>query len=185
MQNVRRARGRRGSANRANRGEVGMTDGGDVMDALAGLPTGSSLAVLRRQRPDVVAHIEGSDAAVFAPANDAGLSRAERASLALHIATLLREPQLAQHYQARLAALQRGEVGATVPTDGADRRWMAILGHAERVTLDPSSARREHIAALVDAGLSPRAVVALAELIAYVNFQARVLAGLAMLKAEQ
>ena len=33
--------------------------------------------------------------------------------------------------------------------------------------------------------LSPRAVVALAQLIAYVNFQARVLAGLTMLRAEQ
>jgi uncharacterized protein YciW len=59
-----------------------------------------------------------------------------------------------------------------------------MLAHAERVTLDPSSARREHIAALVDAGLSPRAVVAFAQLIAYVNFQARVLAGLTMLKVE-
>jgi uncharacterized protein YciW len=133
----------------------------------------------------VVAHIEGSDDAIFAPADDGGLSRVERASLALHIAALLRESQLARHYRARVAALQRDDLDAAVPADGADRRWRAMLAHAERVTLDPSSARREHIAALADAGLSPRAVVALAQLIAYVNFQARVLAGLTMLRAEQ
>ncbi len=162
-----------------------MSNGGDNMDALAGLPAGSPLAVLRRQRADVVAHMEGSDDVIFAPADDGGLSRRERASLALHIAALLRASQLARHYQARVAALQAHELGATVPTDGADRRWRAMLTHVERVTLDPSSARREHIAALLDAGLSPRAVVALGQLIAYVNFQARVLAGLTMLRAEQ
>jgi CMD domain protein len=162
-----------------------MPNRGDILDALAGLPAGSPLAVLRRQRADVVAHIEGSDDAVFAPADDGGLSRVERASLALHIAALLGESQLARHYQARLAALPRDEVDAAVPTDSTDRRGRAMLAHAERVTLNPSSARREHIAALVEAGLSPRAVVALAQLIAYVNFQARVLAGLTMLKVEQ
>jgi uncharacterized protein YciW len=183
---VQRARGCRSqfNANRAKRGEVTMTNGGDVMDAVADLAAGSSLAVLRRQRPDVVAGIEGSDAAVFAPADDGGLSRVERAALALHIAALLREPQLVRHYQTRSAALKRGERDTAGATDSADRRWGAMLQHAERVTLEPSSARHEHIAALIDAGLSPRAVVALAELIAYVNFQARVLAGLTMLKAE-
>ena len=35
-----------------------MSDGNpDVMDMLAGLPDGSAIAELRRQRPDVVRHL--------------------------------------------------------------------------------------------------------------------------------
>ena len=39
----------------------------DVMDTLAGLPPGSPLAELRRQRPDVVRHLQGSDDVIFLP----------------------------------------------------------------------------------------------------------------------
>ena len=52
------------------------------------------------------------------------------------------------------------------------------------MTADPDSARREHIDGLLAAGLSPRAVLALSQLIAYVNFQSRVLAGLNMLQRQ-
>jgi len=156
--------------------------GGDVMDALAGLAQGSALAALRRQRPEVVARVQASDDAVFAPADDGGLRRAERAALALHIAALLRDAALERHYRARLEELCGPD--ANTPGDG-DGRWRAMRAHAERVTLDPAGARREHVAALFAVGLSPRAVVALSQLIAYVNFQARLLAGLNMLKAER
>ena len=39
----------------------------DVIDTLAGI-SGSALAELRRQRPDVVKHLQGSDDVIFAPA---------------------------------------------------------------------------------------------------------------------
>ena len=77
----------------------------DVMDTLAGLSPARALAELRRQRPDVVKHLQGSDDAIFAPADDGGLTRAERAAAALRIATLLRDDALEAHYRARLAAL--------------------------------------------------------------------------------
>jgi len=41
--------------------------------------------------------------------------------------------------------------------------------------------QREHINALLASGLSPRALIALSQLVAYVNFQARVRAGLRLL----
>jgi uncharacterized protein YciW len=66
----------------------------DVMDELAGLAADSRLAQLRRQRPDVVRHLQRSDEAIFAPRNDGGLSAAERAAAALRIAVLLRDARL-------------------------------------------------------------------------------------------
>jgi uncharacterized protein YciW len=145
----------------------------DVIDALVGLGPGSALAALRRSRPEIVAHLQASDRAVFAPRCDGGLAPAERVALALRIAGVLRDATLERHYRARLAALEAD--GATAP---AAQRWQLLLRHAERVTLAPDSARRGHIEDLLGAGLSPRAVVALSQLIAYVNFQSRVLAGL-------
>ena len=52
----------------------------------------------------------------------------------------------------------------------------------DRVTTDPSSAQRGHLDDLAGAGLNAHAVVSLSQLIAFVNFQSRVLAGLRMLQ---
>jgi len=157
----------------------------DVMDTLAALPPGSPLAELRRQRPDVVKHLQGSDDVIFSPADDGGLTRPERAAAALRVATLLRDAVLSEHYRVRLAALDpEGALAKSV--EGSARitegRWDAILAHVDLVTRGPGAAERKDIDNLLAAGLSSHAVVSLSQLIAYVNFQSRVLAGLRMLK---
>jgi CMD domain protein len=163
-----------------------MSDGNpDVMDALAGLADDSALAALRRQRPDVVKHLQGSDDAIFSPQDDGGLTRAERAAAALRVATLLRDSVLSEHCRARLAALDADGTLARTVEGGAritEGRWDAILAHVDLVTRGPDSANRKDIENLLAAGLSSHAVVSLSQLIAYVNFQSRVLAGLRMLK---
>jgi len=148
------------------------------MDRLAGLAPDSALAALRRQRPDVVRHLQASDEAIFRPREDGGLSPAERIAAALRVAELLRDKTLESHYRGRLVA-----AGAQAEPPGkGGKRWTVILAHVERVTLDPGSASRAHVNELSEAGLSPQAIVALSQLIAYVNFQSRVLAGLLMLR---
>lgn len=157
----------------------------DVMDRLAGLPPGSPVAELRRQRPDVVRHMQASDDAIFAPADDGGLSGAERAAVALRIAMLLKDEVLSGHYWARLAPLDPSGAlieSASSDTPPPDRRWAAILAHVDRVTLIPDGAAKRHIDGLLAAGLTPHAVVSLSQVIAYVNFQSRVAAGLRMLR---
>jgi CMD domain protein len=157
----------------------------DVMDTLAGLTPGSPLAELRRQRPDVVKHLQGADDAIFSPQDDGGLTRAERAAAALRVATLLRDGTLVTHYRARLAALDpSGALARTVEGKAriTEPRWDAVLAHVDLVTRGPGSAERRDIDNLLAAGLSSHAVVSLSQLIAYVNFQSRVLAGLRMLK---
>ncbi|TMJ02807.1 MAG: CMD domain protein [Alphaproteobacteria bacterium] len=157
----------------------------DVMDTLAGLQPGSPLFDLRRQRPDVVKHLQGSNSAIFSPQDDGGLTRAERAAAALRVATLLRDDALAEHYRIQLAALDlTGTLAGTI--EGTARmtepRWDAILAHVDLVTRGPGSAEHKDIDNLLAAGLSSHAVVSLSQIVAYVNFQSRVLAGLRALK---
>jgi len=158
----------------------------DIVDELAGLTANAPLAQLRRQRPDVVRHLQGSDEAIFSPRNDGGLSAAERAAAGLRIAVLLRDARLEKHYRARLRQHDPdGRLAASVAqvsTSILDPRWRAILCHVDRLTVDADSARREHVDGLLASGLSPRAVIALSQLVAYVNFQARLLAGLRILE---
>jgi CMD domain protein len=157
----------------------------DVIDTLAGLAPDSPVAKLRRERPDVVTHLQGSDDAIFAPADDGGLTRAERAAAALRIAELLRDDVLMKHYRARLAALDpKGALARTVEGGAqiTDARWDAIIVHVDLVTRGPGSATRDDIEGLTAAGLSSHAIVSLSQLISFVNFQSRVLAGLHMLK---
>jgi CMD domain protein len=160
-------------------------DNRDVMDTLAGLTDGSPFAALRRQRPDVVKHLQGSDDVIFSPLDDGGLTGAERAAAALRVATLLRDTVLSEHYRARLAALDPdGTLARTVEGKAhiTDARSDAILVHVDLVTRGPGSAERKDIDNLLAAGFSSHAVVSLSQLIAYVHFQSRVLAGLRMLK---
>jgi uncharacterized protein YciW len=133
----------------------------------------------------VVKHLQGSDDAIFAPADDGGFTRAERAAAALRVATLLRDGALEAHYSARLAALDpSGALAGTVQgkAEITEVRWDAMLAHVDLVTRGPGRAERQDIENLLAAGLSSHAIVSLSQLIAYVNFQSRVLAGLRMLK---
>ncbi len=144
----------------------------DVMSRLAGITAGTPLSATRALRPDVVRFTETSDAAIFRPTNDGGLTRAERAQAALQMALLLNDEVLASHYRSVLGAAQ---------VDAVSDRAKRIAAHVERVTLDPGASQQEHIGALAAAGLSPQAIVALSQVIAYVNYQARVRAGLSAL----
>ena len=60
-----------------------------------------------------------------------------------------------------------------------------LLNHADLVTRTPDRARSEHIDALLRVGLTPRDIVVLLQLVAFVNFQARLIAGLRLLQEAQ
>jgi uncharacterized protein YciW len=126
----------------------------------------------------VVRHLQGSDDAIFAPAHHGGFTRPEREAAALRVATLLRDSALEEHYRRRLVAL-----GEAHPLNGA--RGEAIFAHVDCVTMAPDSATQADLDRLLAAGMTPHAVVSLSQLIAYVNFQSRVLAGLRMLRDAQ
>ena len=157
----------------------------DVVDRVAGIAPGSALWQLRRQRPEVVARTEASHTAALTPADPGGISHAERAALAARMARLNGDPALAAHYL-KLLAMAGPAAGAgdlADPDSGVDAapRVAAILRHVDLVTTDPKSATRADIERLTAAGLSTRDIVSLSGLIAFVNYQQRVVAGLRLL----
>ncbi|WP_042694747.1 peroxidase-related enzyme [Azospirillum sp. B506] len=139
----------------------------DLIDQLAGLSDASPLLVLRARRAEVRARTQAAHDALLSPRRPGLFPAAERAAVAERIATLAGNEALAAHYRG-LAA-------------GAAAR-PALIAHAERVTLSPRESRPEHLRGLEDAGLDAHGIVALSQLIALVNYQARLLAGLQALE---
>jgi len=135
----------------------------DLIDRLAGLSDSSSLLALRARRVEIRVRTQAAHDALLTPRRPGLFPAAERAAVAERIATLAGDATLAAHYRG-LAA-------------GADAR-PALVDHAERVTLSPRESRPEHLGALEAAGLDAHGIVALSQLIALVNYQARLLAGL-------
>ena len=144
----------------------------DIIAALAGVEADSPLATLRAQRPESVQHAQGSYAALFDPAESVGLAPGERFAVARHVAQLHAAEAAEQHYAARLAA-----VGEPSPSP----RLSALLAHAELLSQRPAAARPADLQALADAGLFTREIVTLSQIIAFVAFQVRVIAGLRLL----
>ncbi len=158
----------------------------DVIRAVAGIAPGSALAALRRERSDAMHHTEGSYAALLDPAEPAGVSRAERHLIALRVAILNDDAPLAGHFRERLrltetsgatiAAVERFPDGAALP-----QRLTTIMRHVDLVTREPRTATPTHVAELQAAGVTPRDIVTIAQLIAFVSYQVRLLAGLRLL----
>jgi CMD domain protein len=157
--------------------------GTDFVDVAAGLSPLSPVVALRRQRAAFVRHTQGSYDVLIMPADPAGVSLIERAAVALRVASIERDVALLAHYRARLEALGvgRGAVAAAEGGGGATDvppRLVAILDHATVVTTAPGSASQARLDALRDVGLAPRDIVAIAQVVAFVSYQVRVVAGL-------
>lgn len=137
----------------------------DVIDELMGIEPGSRLDELRALRPEVRRATQASEVAIFE--GESGLTKAERHAVAQYVAELNAEEALAAHH-ARAA--------------GETPRLPALLAHATMLTEEPDQATPAAIQALMAAGLAPRDVVMLSQLIAHVNYEARLLAGLRLLE---
>ena len=160
----------------------------DIIDEAAGLAAGSAVHALRRERPEIVRLSQTSFDAALRPKDPGNFSRAERAALAERMARHFEDARLAATY-AELLAAEDASAGVRALADPAapapsDARLAAVLRHVDLVTLTPEAATAGDIDRLKDAGLDDRDIVTLAGLIAFVNYQIRVAAGLRMLEAQ-
>jgi len=169
----------------------------DTIDALAGLQAGSPLAAIRHARDKVALHTQRSEDALFDPALP-DLSLQERLFAAWYAARLSLADDLADAYTAKLIttgaqpttldAIEAGTLDAieagTLDTT-TDARLIAILSHVKLLTIKPVEARPEHLQTLQQTGITTRGIVALSQLIAFVTYQLRVVAGLKALRAAQ
>ncbi len=161
----------------------------DLLDALVPLPAGSTVHAVRRQRDKVVAATQGSYHSIFDPSL-AGPSLAERLLAAHSIARLTGSAALRAHYRERLLALPPLTPTQQAALDGqpperlaGDDRLQAILRFTRILTERPVDGDRAALLKLPAAGLATPEVIALAQLIAFVAYQLRVLAGLQALAA--
>jgi len=130
---------------------------------------GAGAAPVLAHRADLMAASARNERAVMRPDDPGGLSHAERLAIASRIALRNGDAALAAHYAADAPA--------------ADARWTAILRHVDLVTDHPKDATRADIAALRRAGIAEADIVRLSQVIAFVNYQVRVIAGLRLIGA--
>ncbi|OZI75129.1 CMD domain protein [Bordetella genomosp. 12] len=159
----------------------------DLVDQLVGLAEGDALHAVRHQREKVVAATQGSLQALFDPALP-GLSLSERLAVAVYACRLTPAPELAQHYLQRLkaeapdapfiAALDQGRPEA-VDTP----RLAAMLAFTRKLIENPVEGDEAALKTLPAAGLSTAEVVTLSQLIAFLSYQVRLVAGLKAMKS--
>lgn len=147
----------------------------DITFTIGGFHGNPALEALRAQAPDIFAQIGAYYDAVLSPEPGAenGLSPAERALVAQRVAERIPSPALDAWYGALLA--ERGGI----TTDALDLpRVGAMLERVALVNEHPDFSTAEDVQDLFAAGLTHGEVIALSQLIAFVHYQARLLAGL-------
>ncbi|WP_176084483.1 CMD domain protein [Martelella sp. HB161492] len=154
----------------------------DVIDTVLG---DAELTALRQKREKIKALTQASHDAALRPKDPGNFSYGLRAVLSARMAGLWKAEDLVVHYRALLA--ETGENGLEALADPGfapegDPRLATILAHVDLITLSPKQATRANVEKLYAVGLSDRDIVTLASLIAFVNYQVLVVAGLKMLR---
>lgn len=151
----------------------------------AGVEPGGKLAEIVNGRADIMALTQATTEAILHPRIPGGITPAERAAFACRMARLNGEQTLAEHYAQLIphvdddAAVE--QIADPAFSGDGDLRLAALIRHIDLVTLAPKDATRENITVLKDAGIAEADIVRLAEIIAFINYQVRVIAGLRLL----
>ncbi|MFB9948642.1 CMD domain-containing protein [Rhizobium puerariae] len=158
----------------------------DQIDILSGLKPDSELYTVRRERPDFVEGAELCRETVLAPNHDFGIGHAMRAAFAARMARFIGREDLARAYDLLLEEAGGDDALAAIASAAAQPAnatafTQALVRHVDLVTERPRDNTRADIGRLEAAGLTNPQIVALSELIAFVNFEARVIVGLRVL----
>ncbi len=151
-----------------------------IVAKASGISAASPLAGAVSLRSDILELTENSHEASLRPNQPGGLSHAERAGLACRIAKLNDDAVLARHYET-LFGVGSQALADTGFDGGGDARMKAIIRHTDLVTMNPKDAKADDVSALRSAGLDDADIVRLSELIAFIAYQIRVVAGLRLM----
>lgn len=152
----------------------------DAIDLAVGAKDGGALHALRQMRPEFVTGAEACRIAVINPATDQGLSQHLRAALAARMARMNEDASLVDQYDA-LTSSELESIAKGITPDALREPEASIVRHVDMVTKKPITATADDIEKLAKAGLSNPQIVALSELIAFVNFQTRITHGLRLM----
>lgn len=153
----------------------------NIIERILNAPPGSALALAMEQRAEILRLSQASHDAVVQPKEPGGLSHGERAALAERITRLNKDDELARHYRACLNSAGADEelLAIADPNRSIDagERMNAIVRFTDLVTVHPRDATRSDLETLKTAGMAEADIVRLTELLAFVNYQLRVVAG--------
>jgi alkylhydroperoxidase domain protein len=150
----------------------------NLLQQLGELPAYGALTEARVWREAATRHTQGSYQALFEALGDAPPDLATRLHVAAEVAHLNANAKLAEHYRQQLQTVAG-------PATEASPEIAAALNYAARVTLLPASATPAHLQALFESGWSLPATITLAQIVAYVNFESRLLTGLRLLAGHE
>jgi CMD domain protein len=161
----------------------------DVIDRIAQLAPGSATHATRHKREKVATATQRSYDALLDPALP-DLTLADRLCVALYACALSQASGLADHYAQRLAAIDvDGKLidalaqASLDAIEGQPSGLRAMLSFTRTLIEKPIEGDKAALESLRDAGMTTPAVVALAQLIAFLSYQIRLTAGLRALRA--
>ncbi len=145
---------------------------------VAGAAEAGHLRAALELRKDVLAMTAKSRRSVLVPAEPGGLSHALRLGLAVRMARQNGDAALAAAY----AGLGAADATVADPASGpSEPRLAALVRHADLVATRPKDATPDDVAKLTAAGIAEADIVRLSQLVAFVAYEARLVAGLRLL----
>lgn len=160
----------------------------DLMLELAGIAPDSPLAAIVAKRADIFELTQKTYDAALKPVEPGGLSHGLRAAIGCRIAALNGDAAFLKHFRKALQEAKASDVEkrlAELSCTGADAREAALVRHADLVAGEPKKASAADIGLLSKAGVSAADIVRLSELVAFVSYQIRVVAGLRLMRGAQ
>jgi uncharacterized protein YciW len=161
------------------------TETADVIDSILGASNNDTVRQLRGQKPELARQLQDYYLAIFAPvpSSEAAFPLVDRALIAVRVATHTRSQAVVDWYTALAEAngaspeilTQVRDLGAT--WDGTSP-FGAAIRHADLVTTAPSQTSAANLDALKAVGYTPAGILSLAQTIAFVSYQLRLIAGL-------
>ena len=183
----------------------------DVIDTVLGVTPGDAIDAIRRSREVARTHAQATYDALFSPVSDAEISLGERYAVASFVLGLHGETPLSAVYDAGVpaelaplvsaqiaAALRSGPFGiyrepglasesepgeAFLADEALGERLAAAFTHAALLVYRPRESSPQALEALQTAGWSDDGIVTLSQLVSFLAFQVRIVAGLSVLAA--
>lgn len=148
---------------------------------VAGIAPGGPVAAAAQSRANVIEMTQTAEEAVLRPRAPGALSHALRAALAARIARQAGDARLAAHYETAA-----GEMAALAdPAETGEAQGVAaIVSFADKAANATRDMGAPDICELQAAGMGDADIVRLCELIAFLAYQLRVVAGLRLMAGE-
>lgn len=163
----------------------------DRIDLAAGLEPSAAIFTLRRQREKVRTGAAGSHDALLDGALPGSLTRAERLAVCIYAATTSGAASMATHYRSLWTDRDEPELLSALDAALADgdlarlpsARAITLLTYARTLLEKPVHGDKAALEQLAGQGLDVADIVAVSQLLGFLSFQVRLVAGVQAMAA--